>query len=70
MTALALALALAASQPLGSWAPSPATTGWNGRIVDAPSLHVGLRPAAFVDDGGQPPHRLEVGAGVTLQVTL
>lgn len=70
MTGLALALALASAQPLGAWAPPPGgSSGWSGRIVDTPSLHVGARPAAFVDDGGSAPHRLELGAGVTLQVS-
>ena len=64
MTALAFALALAAQQPQPV---SPAWyTGW--RLVSTDAVHVGLRPAAFVDneaDGG-----LEVGVGATLQVSL
>lgn len=69
MTALALALAMAAQQPLGQWAPSPGTgTSWNGRMIDTPALHVGARPAVFVDTDGSP-RRLELGAGVTLQVS-
>lgn len=69
MTSLALALALAAQQPLGQWAPSPSVSGppWlGGRILTTETVHVGVRPAAFVD--GTPPH-LELGAGVTLQVS-
>lgn len=65
MTALALALAMGAAPP-GS--PPPAWyQPW--RIVSLPDLHVGLRPALFVDnetvDGSW-----EIGAGATLQITL
>lgn len=71
--ALALALALASQQPLGPWAPSP-SSGWSpswlgGRVLTTPGLHIGIRPAAFVDDEGSP-RRLELGAGVTLQITF
>ena len=65
MTAIALALALAAQQP------GPPTPSWFNawRLVNRPDLHIGLRPAAFIDnetsDGSW-----EVGAGATLQVTL
>lgn len=59
MTWIAVSLALASSP-----ATSPAAP-W--RLVTTPAVHVGLRPAAFVDneDAG----RLEGGAGVTVQVT-
>jgi hypothetical protein len=50
---LALALALSALEP------PPARPL---RIVDAPVLHVGVRPAAYVARG-------EWGVGVTLQVS-
>lgn len=65
MTALALALAMGAT-PTGS-PPPPWYQPW--RLVTLPALHVGLRPALFVDnetaDGSW-----EIGAGATLQVTL
>ena len=70
MTALALALALAAQSPLGSWAPSPTSTlpPWaGGRVYTSRTVHVGIRPAAYVDNearGG-----LEGGAGATVQVS-
>ncbi len=59
MTWLAVSLALASSP-----ATSPAAP-W--RLLATPAVHVGLRPAAFVDneDGG----RLEGGAGASVQVT-
>lgn len=64
MTALALALALGLEPP-GS--PPPVWyRPW--RIVETDAVHVGLRPAGYLDNelpGGQ----WEVGAGATLQVT-
>ncbi len=63
MTSLALALALASQQPQ---APAPAWyRPW--RLVETPTLHVGLRPAAYADvvDG----QVQEIAAGFTLQVT-
>jgi hypothetical protein len=72
VTALAFALALASQQPLGPFAPSPssgwAPTWWGGRILTTDTIHLGVRPAAFVDNGSQD-GRLEVGVGVTVQVT-
>lgn len=62
MTSLALALALAASQP-----PHPGLPSW--RLVDLPQVHVSARPAAFIDGGGLG-GRVELGAGATLRVTL
>ena len=63
MTALAFALSLAAQQP------QPAGPAWYTawRLVNLPSMHVGLRPAVFVDNeaGGG----IEWGGGATLQVT-
>lgn len=65
MTGLALALALASQQPLGAWAPPRAGGGgWSGRIVDTSTLHVGVRPAAYVTS-----EQNERAAGVTVQVT-
>ncbi len=67
MSGLALALALAAQQPLGSWAPSPTVNlpGWyGGRLLTTATLHVGVRPAAYVTSEGP-----EVAAGVTVQVS-
>jgi len=72
VTALALALAMASAQPLGTWAPSPSVSGpsWlGGRVLTTSAIHVGVRPAFFADDEGAAPHRLELGAGVTLQVS-
>lgn len=66
MTALALSLALQAAQgtPAGPpWASAP----W--RLVTTPWVHVGARPALYVDNEGER-GRAELGAGATLQVTL
>jgi hypothetical protein len=57
--AAALASAPAAPPPL-PWA--------GGRIVTTDTLHVGLRPAAFVDNEDR--GALEWGAGATVQVTV
>lgn len=59
MTWIAVSLALASSP-----ATSPASP-W--RIVATSSVHVGLRPAAFVDNEDR--GRLEGGAGASVQVT-
>jgi hypothetical protein len=60
VTALALALALAV--PQGPQGAPP------GRIWTSPTLHVGVRPALYLDNeknGG----RLELGVGCTVQVS-
>lgn len=59
MTWLALALLLAQGTP------PPDPPPW--RLVDRPGLHVGLRPAAELDNEAD--GRLEGGIGVTVQVT-
>ena len=65
MTSVALALAIAASTaPAGASLPVQA---WSGRIIDSEAIHVGLRPAAFLDNEDH--GRLEVGLGATIQVT-
>lgn len=69
MSALALALALAASSPLGSWAPSPpsgAPSWWGsaGRVYSSARIHAGVRPALYVTSEGR-----ERAAGFTLQVS-
>jgi hypothetical protein len=56
--ALAVALALA-----GPPAPPPTLDPQPWRIVSAPSVHVGARPAVLVTPE-------EVGAGFTLQVSV
>lgn len=73
MTSLALALALASSQPLGGWTTSanawtPPWWGSAGRLVTRPTWHLGARMAAFVDNeaGGH----LELGVGGTVQLSL
>jgi hypothetical protein len=41
------------------------------RVIDRPDVHLGVRPAGFVDNEGEPPARpLEWGAGVTVQLTI
>jgi hypothetical protein len=65
MTALAFALALASSQG----PPQPPTWASAWRLVATPTVHVGLRPAAFVDNEGRG-GRVELGLGATLQVTV
>lgn len=60
--ALAYALQHADAQPARSQTSWTAT----GRVVDGP-VHVGLRPALFVDPEGA--QGLEWGIGATLQVT-
>ena len=62
MTALALAAALA-TLPLASAPQGPAP--W--RLVSRPGLHVGARPAFFLDNEAN--GALEWGLGASLQVT-
>lgn len=65
VTALAFALSLATA-PIAT--PSTAAfSPW--RLVSHADLHVGLRPALFVDDEGARRDPIEVGFGLTLQVT-
>jgi hypothetical protein len=54
---------------LGS-APTTQPPGWYRawRLVETDRVHIGLRPAAFVDNE-TPSGSLEVGAGATLQIT-
>lgn len=62
MTWLAIALALSAHDV----GPPPPTRPW--RLIDAPDVHVGVRPAAFVDDEGSGGRR-EAGMGLTVQIS-
>ena len=59
---LALAAALA-TLPLAPAPQGPAP--W--RLVSRPGLHVGVRPAFFLDNEND--GRIELGAGVTVQLT-
>lgn len=63
MTALAFALSL-------GLAPGPQSPPWYHawRLIERPELHVGARPAAFIDNEGEHGRR-ELGAGVTVQVS-
>jgi hypothetical protein len=63
VTSIALALALASQQP------QPAAPAWYRawRVVERPGLHVGVRPAIFVDNEAD--GAVEWGAGATVQVT-
>ena len=67
MTWLALAFAL---QHADATAPPAPASGWTatGRIVDLPALHLGARPAVFIDPEGDD-GQLEWGAGLTVQLT-
>jgi hypothetical protein len=62
MTWLALAALL---QPV----PAPAPSWYGGRLLTTPALHLGLRPAGYVDDEGDR-GALEWGVGLTVQVTV
>lgn len=69
MSALALALALAAQSPLSdSWSSAPAQSApswyrpW--RLVERPGLHVGVRPAFYATSEGD-----ERAVGCSVQVT-
>jgi hypothetical protein len=70
LTALAFALALSASQaPTNGPGALSGVPAWYHawRIYSSENLHVGARPAAFIDNeanGG-----LEIGAGFTVQIT-
>jgi hypothetical protein len=65
MSALALALALAAAQPLSdSWGTTSSQVAKPWRVYTSPSLHVGVRPAAYVTTEGP-----EWAVGCTVQVT-
>jgi hypothetical protein len=57
---IALALALAAKEPV-----VPTSQGWaqTGRIVDREDFHLGIRPAFYYDGS-------ELDFGVTIQVSL
>jgi len=69
MTSIALALALASQSP--SPDPSIPTASWfGGRVYTAPdgALHVGIRPAAFLDNEND--GAWEIGVGATLKVTF
>lgn len=49
--------------------PPPEPPTWaGGRVLTTPTLHVGVRPQAFVDneDDGRP----EWGLGITVQVSV
>jgi len=61
MTSLALALSLAAQSPL----PASAAQPW--RVYTSSTLHVGVRPAAYI--GVAAGGLREVGVGVTVQVS-
>ena len=64
MSALALVWALSA-QPIG-----PVVLPWaGGRVITTAHVHVGVRPAAFVDNEGAHSAR-EYGAGGTVQITV
>jgi hypothetical protein len=65
MTALTLALALATATPAP---PVPVPSWYGGRVLITPTLHIGARPAIFVDNEGTR-GRLEVGAGATIQIS-
>lgn len=48
--------------------PAPSPSGaW--RVIDRPDVHLGVRPAAFLDNEGSPTP-LEWGVGVTVQLTI
>ena len=66
VTSIALALALAGGSVQNG--PSQNPSWFGGRIYTGDDVHLGLRPAFFVDNEAQ--GRLEVGAGFTLQVTF
>jgi|HubBroStandDraft_2_1064218.scaffolds.fasta_scaffold00590_19 hypothetical protein len=73
MTGLALLLALAAQAPLGAFTPGLRATGTGylgtgGRVYTSRAIHVGVRPAAYLDNEGSRA-RLERAAGVTVQIT-
>lgn len=57
-----LALALAGQTPSPSM---PSSSNWlsTGRLMDASNLHLGVRPALYLDKGG------EVDLGLTIQVS-
>lgn len=63
MAWLAVSLALASAHD----PPSAPLAWWTGRLVTLPNVHLGVRPAAFLDneDHGQ----LECGAAVTVQLS-
>lgn len=74
MTALALALALSGQTPQAQATPQwvPPWYGKAGRLYTASddSVHVGGRIALFVDnEGGRAGGQLEMGVGMTVQVT-
>ena len=65
MTALGLAIALGLGAPPSS---PPLPSWWGGRVITTTGLHLGVRPALYVDDearGGA----LEIGVGITVQLT-
>lgn len=69
MNALAIALALAFSQPSQA---SDLSQPWiAGRVYTSPTLHVGVRPAVAVEIVPPPPLATQVwwGAGGTVQVS-
>jgi hypothetical protein len=61
---------LAVSWLLATSAPAPASpSAW--RVVDRQDVHLGVRPAGFLDNEGEPPLRpLEWGVGLTVQLTV
>jgi hypothetical protein len=67
MTWLLLSFALAR----GDAQQATSQSGWwaTGRIVDGRDLHVGVRPAAFVDPEGAG-GSIEYGVGITIQVSI
>jgi hypothetical protein len=73
VSALALALALASQQPLGSWQGAPGAAAgppswyrpW--RLVETTTLHIAARPGVYLDNearGG-----LELAGGGTIQIS-
>jgi len=64
VTSLALALALAASDPQ----PPPPPAWWGGRVLTTADVHLGVRPAAYLDavDG----HVGEAAIGCTVRLAL
>lgn len=65
MTWLALAALLGQADP----GPPVALPWAGGRVLTTRAVHLGIRPAAFVDDEGDR-QALEWGAGVTVQMTV
>jgi hypothetical protein len=63
---LALTTQHADGQPASSLLQNWSTTG---RVVNTDYVHVGVRPAAFVDPEGDN-GKLEWGVGVTAQLTV